>query len=152
MSQRFLSQQFLSQRFLVLLTQVVALLIATSCAALATPVPTRPQDPGDPRGDPREEVIPIQVIVIVSPDVAFALHHPDPPTGESRALLETLLQTVEDSALTLQPMHPGTSDPALQTYFIVETPDAVTAQQIIDRLLPLETVMAAYVKPLDALP
>ena len=96
----------------------------------------------------QEEVIPIQVIVIVSPDVARALHKLDRPTVES----EALLKMIEDFDLTLQPMHPDSSDPSLQSYFTLEVSGDAAAQEIIDRLQALDSVVAAYVKPPDELP
>lgn len=90
----------------------------------------------------------MQVIVQVSADVARALHRGGPPTANS----EALLRMMETLGLTLQPMHPATHDPYLQSYLTVEVPDDATAQQVIDRLQQAATVEAAYVKPPDELP
>lgn len=90
----------------------------------------------------------MQVVIQVSADVARALHQLGPPTKES----EALRRTVETSGLTLKPIHPGTEDPNLQTYFIVEVQDPAAAQELVDRLQKLAGIEAAYIKPPDELP
>jgi hypothetical protein len=90
----------------------------------------------------------MQVTVQVSADVARPLHRRDPPRAESTALVEL----IEKLGLTLEPMHYGTTDPKLQSYFTVEVPDSTAAQRLIDALQQSEGVVAAYVKPRDELP
>ena len=90
----------------------------------------------------------MQVVIQVSADVARALHQLRPPTKES----EALQRTVEANGLTLKPIHPGTKDPNLQTYFMVEVQDPEKAQELVDRLQKLSGIEAAYVKPPDELP
>lgn len=90
----------------------------------------------------------MQVVIQVSADVARALHQQGPPTAES----EDFLRAIETFGLTLIPMHPGTDDPNLQSFFTVEVQDQETAQRLIDRLQQLAEIEAAYVKPPDELP
>ena len=90
----------------------------------------------------------MQVVIQVSPDIARALHQRSPPIGES----ETLLRTIETFGLKLEPMHPDTNDPDLQSYFKVEVKDQATAQRLIEQLQKLAGIEAAYVKPPDELP
>jgi len=90
----------------------------------------------------------MQVVIQVSADVARALHRQSPPTAES----EAFLRVIETFGLTLVPMHPGTDDPNLQSFFTVEVQDQGTAQRLIDRLQQLAGIEAAYVKPPDELP
>jgi hypothetical protein len=122
---------------------VIAFIAFASCNASSTAVPTSTDVT-----DSREEVITMQVTVQVSAGVARALHQRGPPTAES----EELLRIIETFGLALEPMHRGTDDPNLQSYFTVEVLDHATAQRVINRLQQLEAVKAAYVKPPDELP
>lgn len=90
----------------------------------------------------------IQVTIKVSADVARALHQRGPSIAES----EKLLRTIETLGLKLEPMHHGTNDPNLQSYFVVDVPDHATAQIVMDRLRQSKEIKAAYVKPPDELP
>lgn len=90
----------------------------------------------------------MQVTVQVSADVARTLRQRGPPTTDS----EALWRMIKTFGLTLQPMHPDTDDPNLQSYFTVEVPDHATAQRVISRLQQAAATEAAYVKPPDELP
>jgi pyruvate/2-oxoglutarate dehydrogenase complex dihydrolipoamide acyltransferase (E2) component len=56
----------------------------------------------------------------------------------------------DELGISLQAMHPGTNDPALASYYVVDVPDAGTARHIVTRLQHNPAVRAAYVKPHDA--
>jgi hypothetical protein len=90
----------------------------------------------------------MQVIVQVSEDVARALNQQEPHNADSQAILKT----IEVFGLTLESMHGDTDDSSLQSYFTVKVQDHGTAQRITERLLKLEAIKAAYVKPSDELP
>ena len=90
----------------------------------------------------------MQVTVQVSADVACALGQRGPPTADS----EVLSRMMKTFGLTLQPMHAGTDDPNLQSYFTVEVPDHATSQRVLNRLQQAAAIEAAYVKPPDELP
>jgi hypothetical protein len=90
----------------------------------------------------------MQITVQVTTDVARALHQREPPNAESEALLRMIVAF----GLRLEPMHPGTDDPHLISWFEVEVPNQASAQQVIDRIQESEMVKAAYIKPPDQLP
>ena len=69
---------------------------------------------------------------------------PGSPASELRGL-------VTASGASLRPLHPGTSDPELATYFIVHVPDPAEAPRVLDRLRSHAAVTAAYIKPPDAM-
>jgi hypothetical protein len=68
-------------------------------------------------------------------------------TGPERAL-----PGMENLGISLDPMHPGESDPALASYFTVEVPDAAAADRAIAVLRAHDAVEAAYVKPSEEPP
>ncbi len=90
----------------------------------------------------------MQATVIVQQDVAQSLQHQRPPSAASNALL----RLIEECGAVLEPLHPGTSDPQLASYFLLRTPQPSTGEEVITRLRDLEVVEAAYVKPQDELP
>jgi hypothetical protein len=59
---------------------------------------------------------------------------------------------VDESGTSFRPLHPGTSDPELASYFIVHVSDPAQAPRVLDRLRRHAAVAAAYVKPPDAMP
>jgi hypothetical protein len=69
---------------------------------------------------------------------------PGSPASELREL-------VAASGASLHPLHPGTSDAELATYYIVHVPDSGEASRVLDRLRDHEAVAAAYIKPPDAM-
>ncbi len=90
----------------------------------------------------------MQVTVLVRKDVAPALHQPQPVTPAA----QHVRQTIEGLGVTLEPLHPGTRDPTLGAYFVVQVPDATTAERVIARLQQSEAVESVYLKPPEALP
>lgn len=58
---------------------------------------------------------------------------------------------VDEFGASVRPLHPGTSDPELASYLIVQIPNAAAAPQVLDRLRRHTAVTAAYVKPPDAM-
>lgn len=66
---------------------------------------------------------------------------------EASSRPEQSLPGLEDLGLSLEPMHPGESDPALAAYFTVEVPDADAADRAIGALRRSDLVEAAYMKP-----
>lgn len=59
---------------------------------------------------------------------------------------------IGELGLELKPVHPGTQDPTLSTYFYVRVPDPQTAARVIDVVRQMPSVSAAYVKPPDEPP
>lgn len=90
----------------------------------------------------------MHLTIQVQRTVALALHQREPPTAAS----EQLLQITAELNVLLRPMHPGTEDPILSTYFTMEVPDAATAERLRVRLQLCKAILAAYLKPPDAAP
>lgn len=88
------------------------------------------------------------VTIQLQPEAALALQGRRRATTASRELLKTAW----DLDVTLKPMHPDTDDPKLASYFVVELPDAATAERVIARLQNCKAIKAAYMKPPDELP
>lgn len=70
----------------------------------------------------------------------------------SSALTQGLSRDLQELGIVLQAMHPGVKDPLLASFYLVEVPDRVAAEQMISRLLKLEGIEAAYLKSEDELP
>ena len=92
-------------------------------------------------------MMPIVVIVQVSPDEALALHEQTPPDE-----MKDLLALIKRQGMNLKPVHPGTHDPLLIPFFTVEVPDQSTAERIIAALCESKAVEGAYTKPAEAPP
>jgi hypothetical protein len=90
----------------------------------------------------------VQVTVQVSPRAAKGLRDPASATPEA----EELRGRVEQLGLSLQEMHPGTEDPALAEFLIIEVPDPQTGERVATALRDCPGVEAAYMKPSDELP
>lgn len=71
------------------------------------------------------------------------------PQEEECAELAKLLQSL---SINLVPLHPGTQDDALKSYFAVDVPDSDTAAEVVKKLRPCRGIRAAYIKPKEALP
>ncbi|MGH9881298.1 MAG: hypothetical protein ACRD6N_07665 [Pyrinomonadaceae bacterium] len=89
-----------------------------------------------------------EITLQVRPEVARALQHRGQPSAES----EELLKTAANLGVSLEPIHPGTEDPILISYFTAAVADPDSVEQVLDRLRQCRAVEAAYVKPPDALP
>lgn len=71
----------------------------------------------------------------------------------SKANGEHALATLaRDLRVSLQPTHPDTTDPTLRSWYSVDVPDEATAHSVVTQLLRQSDVLAAYIKPPDALP
>jgi len=90
----------------------------------------------------------MRVSIKLDSQTASELHGDAAATARSGSLVETARR----HGAALQPMHPGTSDPELRTYFFAETGDAAKAETLATALRKHESVEGAYVKPPDALP
>jgi hypothetical protein len=93
-------------------------------------------------------VINLEVTIIVSSEVAAAIQQKKPQHPGA----EELLRIAETLGVSLEPIHPGTVDTNLLSYFIVKVPDSATALKVMDRLQQSKAVEAAYIKPPDELP
>ena len=90
----------------------------------------------------------MQVVIKISTDLGRTLRRRVPPTTEP---LEPV-GIVEALGVALKPMHPGTHEPDLMSYFTVDVADFESAQRVIDRLRQSKAVEAAYLTPPDELP
>jgi hypothetical protein len=90
----------------------------------------------------------IQVIIIVSANAARSLQQKGEPTTGSKELL----MITEELGVLLEPVHPGSDDPLLTPYFMVEVPDSTTAECVITHLRKSKAIEAAYIKPPDEFP
>jgi hypothetical protein len=92
----------------------------------------------------------VQLIVQLRPEVAAEFHTRDESQyGEASNAVRAAAQA---SGCELSPLHPGTRDPSLLTYFQIETADRETAERLQQRLAACDGVAAAYGKPPDAMP
>lgn len=90
----------------------------------------------------------MQITVQLRADIARALAERSPPTADTNELREVLSRF----GLTLQPLHPGTDDPELQSQYWLDVSEQATAEQVINQLLQLKATEAAYLKPRDEMP
>jgi len=90
----------------------------------------------------------MKVTVHVSPDVADQLQR---ESAESPAANE-LMDAARELGVQLRPMHPGATDQALRSTFVVEAKDTEHAQQVVSRFQALSAAKAAYIKPAPEMP
>jgi hypothetical protein len=76
----------------------------------------------------------------------------DSSHSPSGLLPADLQQEISRLGVNLVPMHPGTTDPTLASYFYVETPDQPTAERVIAQLQKHNAVEAAFLKPPEGPP
>ena len=87
-------------------------------------------------------------MIKVKPEATEALQQRQGTTDAS----EELLQAAEELGVTLEPVHPGETDPTLAPYFVVEVEDPDEAEQVRARFDSMDATEAAYLKPPDYLP
>lgn len=97
----------------------------------------------------------MRVMIQLQEDVALELQnqysHPNTaPKGKPET--EQLLNAAAELGVSLTPVHPGETHPLLAPYFMVETKDRKTAEQIISRFQRFDIVEASYLRPEDELP
>jgi hypothetical protein len=77
----------------------------------------------------------------------------DRGTAARRASAPDELQRIVRSAgASIRPLHAGTADASLASYFVIDVRDAAHVDTLIPLLLQSPLVDAAYAKPPDALP
>jgi hypothetical protein len=81
-------------------------------------------------------------------DIAQDLHDQRRQLPESKQLESVVARF----GSRLEPLHPGTHDRDLATYFAVAVPAHINAAEVRDALLQSGTVEAAYVKPAEGPP
>ena len=79
-----------------------------------------------------------------------------PPAGQDDAPTLRESQLAELRRLlkghSVEPLHPGSADPVLSSYYRAQVRDMKSAAKVIEAVSGLSSVTAAYVKPADELP
>lgn len=73
-------------------------------------------------------------------------------TGAAPTMLVELGDLLTATGLVLRPLHPGTDDPQLATWFEVLAPDQDGALRVVAQLRGHPAVTAVFIKPPDAPP
>jgi hypothetical protein len=89
---------------------------------------------------------PVEIVVQLREDVARGVSARE-PEGEA----DDVRRRADELGVSIEPMHPGESDPLLTPYFVVQAPGD-DAPRIAEELSALPGVEAAYVKPAAELP
>lgn len=95
----------------------------------------------------------MDIVVVLKETPAAALNASGSPTQDADdAGLKALRALLDDLRIRLSPMHPGSDDPHLQTYFSVSNApaDAAGCEAVAERLRQQPAVAGAYVKPAAA--
>ena len=90
----------------------------------------------------------MRVSIKLNSQTASELHGEAATSKRTRALVKT----ARTYGAALQPMHPGTDDPELRSYFFVDVDEEASAEEVAEALREHEAVEGAYIKPPDALP
>lgn len=88
-------------------------------------------------------------LIVKLKDSAKAAHATRAP---ARPVPDDVQHIAVSSGESIRPLHPGTADAALATYFVIDVRDPAQVDTLIRRLLQSPLVDAAYAKPPDALP
>lgn len=88
----------------------------------------------------------MRIIVQLRPEAARVA------TGPRDGWPRDLLNLERTLRAPLEPLHPGATDPELQTFFTVEIADTGDATPLLDTLRRHSLVTAAYHKPAEELP
>lgn len=90
----------------------------------------------------------MQVMIKVKAEASAELQKQHEATEASNSLL----QAAQELGVTLEPVHPGETDPNLAPYFAIEVADPVKADEVRARFDSIDATEAAYLKPPDYLP
>lgn len=96
---------------------------------------------------PKQGAPPTRITVQVDPRLVDAT-----PSNADVTHLPALESAARELHVEFRALHPGTSDPTLRTYFVVDADDPASAERIAGRLRANPAITAAYVKPPDAMP
>ena len=91
--------------------------------------------------------MPTRITVQVDPTLVNAA-----PSDVEVNRLPAVESVARDLRVAFRALHPGTSDPTLRTYLVVDADDPASAEHIAGRLRAHPAITAAYVKPPDAMP
>jgi len=85
----------------------------------------------------------IEVIIQLAEDVSLSLQNNTNSSGNSQQLLNLM----SEINLKINPLHPGTKDPSLITWFYLMIADETKADEAVRRLKMCKCVESAYKKP-----
>lgn len=139
----------ISQLFVVAITTAGLALVPSACGGDNRGASPRANN--QRRVEPAMENRTMEIVVQLREDVAFT-RQGRIATSESAPVLAELQGLLSDLGVDLVPVHPGTEDPELATFFTVSGADPSQAEQITTALRGLDTVRAAYVKAPAELP
>lgn len=91
----------------------------------------------------------MQITVKLTPDVARQL---GPRVSAADATGLVVGMKPEEAGFEVKPLHPGSDDPELGSYYTVDVEDDEQAGRVLDQLRSSSLVDGAYVKPADELP
>jgi hypothetical protein len=86
---------------------------------------------------------PVDVIVVVRPEVGRALRDDSGSSPEAQALLAA----AEEVAVVLAPADSGADDDSSASYYRFEARDEADARRVVEALRATDAVVAAYRKP-----
>lgn len=90
----------------------------------------------------------MKLVVQIQPKAAAELL-----SGKSaRPEIAGLMQSLRAAGAALEPLHPGTDDAELKTWFQMDAPEGADVRALADGLLAHQPVLAAYPKPQDESP
>src|ERR1700722_8964751 len=81
----------------------------------------------------------MRITVQLDPNVAREFTRQDVREKQCPELAELL----RSLSINLVPLHPGTQDDALRSYFAIEVPDSETATNVVRQLRPCRSIRAA---------
>jgi len=85
---------------------------------------------------------PVQVIVVLTTEVARDFG----TSGGWHGIGKEIEDILKDFGLAIQPLHPGSRDPTLARYFVIDRIDASVAHRLATRLRSSHAVESVYVK------
>jgi hypothetical protein len=85
------------------------------------------------------------VSVQLVPEAARALRSHAAPGGPA----ESLVNLLDQLGVRLKPAIPDTDHPVLMTWFVLEAPDAASAERIAENLRQNPSVRSAFCKPAE---
>lgn len=94
---------------------------------------------------------PVDVIVLLEAEASQAVRGKK-SSDQAESAADAILDKANRLGAALRPQHPDTEDPELSGYFLLVAPSAEDAKNIINMLLEMDGVEAAYLKPQPALP
>ena len=90
----------------------------------------------------------MRLVLVVNTATGLGVAHSGTPTEGAG----DIVRAVSELGASLRPEHPGTSDPDLVRFFLVDVPRGVDVPAVIGKLRRCQGVEAVYAKPTQELP